>query len=544
MDATGPESLRGFFLPKLITRRMANATVNAIEESAEPRADPWRIAWDGLTSNELLAVVLLAMALVFALAAWLPQSPDGAGDPVAFSRWRGETQIRFGNLFALLQQVGLFSLERGPILRALIAGLALCLSLRLVESLQSAWRARHSPQPLGRAPLAILTELSFGDVAAYLRRQRFRVAAEGETVYADRFPVATAGQIATYLGALLIIAGLAISSATGWRVSNLTLGPGQLAAIGHGSPYSLRLDALDSNLTGQITLLKETDAVAQGTVAIGRPVRQGDLAVFLVGAGPAVRASATFTDGQLLRLQASAASAPAPELLFLLTQDEPDRYIGAPEAGLVVRVSRSTDNLQPLHVQVYRSNTGNIAFEGDVPSDTLVTVENASFSLRPESFAVLAITRDTGLSVTLMGAIFLALGLVTAAFWPARQLAAMADAAGTKLLGEADLVRELESGAAPITRGRRWLDAATSVGWKIGLAFLAGLMGLLAARSLMRNGAPWSSIALAWFAAAWLANCAAMLLPQRAPRWAALALTLALVMIVVSRPDLWMGPDL
>ncbi len=523
---------------------MANATVNAIEESAEPRADPWRIAWDGLTSNALLAVVLLAMALVFALAAWLPQSPDGASDPVAFSRWRGETQIRFGSLFALLQQIGLFSLERSPILRVLIASLTLCLSLRLVESLQSVWRARYSPQPLVRAPLAILIEPALGDVAAHLRKRRFRVAVEGEAVYADRFPVANAGQIVTYLGALLIITGLAVSSATGWRVSNLTLGLGQMATIGHGSPYSLRLDALDSNLTGQITLLKETDAVAQGPLAFGRPVRQGNLAVFLVGAGPAVRASATFTDGQMLRLQASAASAPAPELLFLLTRDEPDRYIGAPEAGLVVRVSRGTDNLQPLHVQVYRSNTGNIAFEGDVPSETQVTVENASFTLRPEAFAVLAIARDTGLPVTLMGAIILALGLVTAAFWPVRQLAAIADADGTKLLGEANLARELASGSTPVTRRRRWLDALTSVGWKIGLALLSGLMALFTARSLMRNGALWPSTALTWVAVAWLASCAAMLLPQRAPRWAALALTLVLLTLVVSRADLWMGPGL
>ena len=527
---------------------MANATINAIEESARPRADPWRTAWNSLMSNTLLVAVLLAMSLVFALAAWLPQSPDSASDPVAFSQWRGETQAHFGSSFALLQQSGLFSLERGPILRLLIASLALCLSLSLVESIQSAWRARRSPQPLGYAPLEVNTEQSLDDIAARLRKQRFRVAAEGEAVYADRFPLANAGQIALALGGLLIIAGLALSSATGWHVSNVTLGLDQRIPIGHGTPYSLRLDALDSGLTGRITLLKEADAVAavaEGRLAVGQPLRQGDLTVFLTGAGPAVRANATFTDGQLLRLQASAASAPASELLFLLTRDEPDRYIGAPEAGLVVRVSRGTGNSQLVHVQIYRSKTGTLAFEGDVSSETLVNVENANFALRPEAFAVLTFARDTGLPVTLTGAVILALGLVMAALWPVKRLAALADAGGTLLSGEADLVRALEPGPTPVIHEQRWLQVITSVGWKIGLMLLSGTIGLLSVHSLMRNGTLWPSTALtSAFTVTWLASCATTLLPQRWPRWAVLALTLTLLIIAVSRPGLLIGPDL
>lgn len=524
---------------------MANATVNVIEKSAEPRADPWRTIWNGLTSNTLLVAVLLAMALVFALAAWLPQSPDSASDPVAFSRWRGDTQTRFGSSFGLLQQSGLFSLERGPILRLLIAGLALCLSLRLVESIQSTWRARRSPQPPRHAPLEITTDQSLDDIAARLRKQRFRVAAEGGAVCADLFPLANAGQIALYLGGLLIIAGLAISSATGWHASNVTLGLGQRVPFGHSTPYSLRLDALDPGLIGRITLLKEADVVAEGRLAVGQPLRQGDLAVFLTGSGPAIRANATFTDGQLLRLQASAASAPAAELLFLLTRDEPDWYVGAPEVGLVVRVSRGTGNSQLIHAQVYRSKTGSIAFEGDVPSETLVSVENAKFALRPEAFAVLIVARDTGLPATLIGAGILALGLVLVAFWPVRRLAALVDAGGIKLLGEADLVRALEPGVMPVTREQRRLEVITSVGWKIGLTVLSGMIGLSSVRSLMHNGTLWPSTALtSALTVAWLASCAATLLPQRVPRWAALALTLALLIIAVSRPGLLVGPGL
>lgn len=146
---------------------MANATTESTGERLSLRPDPWRIAWNILAGDTLLAFALLALALLIALAGWLPQAPDSANDPMAFSRWLGEAQARFGGTFAFLHQVGLFSLEHSLALRLLIALVAVCLAVRLVESIQAAWSAR-----------------------------RF-------------FPVI--GRIATYLGAMLVIAGLAIS---------------------------------------------------------------------------------------------------------------------------------------------------------------------------------------------------------------------------------------------------------------------------------------------------------------------------------------------
>jgi hypothetical protein len=535
-------NLTGLFSVHPTTERMSNATVNETEESTSLRADPWRTVWNSLTNNTSLAVVLLAIALTLAVAAWLPQSPDAASDPVAFSRWRGETQTRLGSSFTLLQQAGLFSVERGPVLRVLLSVLALCLSLRLLDSLKAAWRARRSPQQPPHTSFERTTEQSLDGIAAALRKRRFRVIQEGNMLLADRFPAADAGQIAIHLGALLIVISLAISSAAGWRMTNMTLGPEQMAALGHGTPYSLRLDALTPNLTGRITLLKEAEATVESELAVGQPMRWGDLAVFITGIGPAIRASATFTDGQLLRLQASAASPPAAELLLLLTRDDPDRYIGAPDAGLVLRLSRGTGDSQAIHVQVYRRNTGSIVFEGDLPSKTVISAENANFTLAPEVFAILTITRDPGLPITLAGALILALGLLMSAFWRVGRLTAVAEAGETRLIGETDVIRTIEPNAAP---GRQRLEVAASVGWKVGLALLSGLIGFTVARSLTLGGAlGFASPLISALAAAWLASCAAALLPQRALRWAALALAIAASMVVLSRPGLLIGTGL
>jgi hypothetical protein len=456
---------------------MANAPIESTDERLPLRPDPWRIAWNALASDALLAFALLALALLMALSGWLPQAPDSVSDPMAFSRWLGETQAHFGS-FALLRQAGLFSLEQSPALRALLALATLCLLVRLVESVQAAWSAR-----------------------------RF-------------FP--NAGRIAIYLGATLVITGLAISSAAGWRASNLTLGVGQMTLIGHGTPYSLRLDALDA-ANKQVALLRETDVIGQGDVALERPMRAADLAIFLSGEGPAIRASATLTDGQPVDLQAAATSTPATELLLLLTRDEPDRFFAAPQAGLVVQLSRGAGGSSSILAQVYRLPAGATIFEGEIPADGRLSVENTVFTLSAENYAVLDVARDPGTPLTLAGMVVLALGLALAALWPVNQPEAPA---------------ALSETPPPLTRQERLSRLIKSAWWKVGLAILSVTMSIVVAHSLARAGTLWPPASAApALVAAWLAGCAAAVMPRRATGWA----TLALAVIALAAWAIWPG---
>ena len=458
---------------------MANTPIESTDEHLPLRPDPWRIAWNILASDALLTFALLALALLMALSGWLPQAPDSASDPIAFSRWLGETQAHFGGSFALLRQAGLFSLEQSLALRALLALATLCLLVRLVESVQAAWSAR-----------------------------RF-------------FP--NAGRIAIYLGAALVITGLAISGAAGWRASNLTLGVGQMTLIGHGTPYSLRLDALDAANTGQVALLRETDVIGQGDVALERPMRAADLAIFLSGEGPAIRASATLTDGQPVDLQAAATSTPATELLLLLTRDEPDRFFAAPQAGLVVQLSRDGRAAPSIHAQVYRLPAGATIFEGEIPADGRLSVENAVFTLSAENYAVLDVARDPGTPLTLAGMVVLALGLALAALWPVKQPEALADLSETP---------------PPLTRQERLSRLIKSAWWKVGLAILSVTMSIVVAHSLARAGTLWPPASAApALVAAWLAGCAAAVMPRRVTGWA----TLALAVIALAAWAIWPG---
>jgi len=480
------------------------------------------------------------MALLLALAAWLPQAPDSTADPIAFSRWRAETQARLGTAFAPLREAGLLSLEASPALRGLIALATLGLLVRMLDALQATFRANRFQPPPSPPPFQVSVEQTLDDITSLLRRKRFCILREGDCVHAVHFPMPYIGQLAVYLGALLLIVSLAFSAVTGWRTSNLALGVGQLLPL-NGQPgalYDVRLDALDSTQRGQVSLLQESETVGTGYVAPSRPVELGGLTIALVDTGPAIRASATLTDGQPLRIQSSAASAPVTELALLLAQDEPDRFFAVPDAELVVRLSRGADAPHTIRAQVYRSRTGTLLFDDMVPSDGQVKVENVALHLKVETYAVLGVTRDPGRPITLIGIVILALGLIISTCWPAAQLWLISSPNETRVIGEADTVQAITSSWLPSTRRDRVQSIIASAGWRIGFVILSAVTGGAVVPSLLRGQPIWPlPTAVQVCVAAWLAGCATLVWKSPA-RWATLALAVIAAVTMASQPGI------
>lgn len=481
----------------------------------------------------MLACVLLALALMLGLAAWLPQAPESATDPIAFSRWRSASQARLGSAFTPLQEAGLLAIQRSPILRGLIALAALGLMVRALETIQTAWRARRFQPPPTLAPTQASTDLPLDDIASLLRQKRFRVLREGDAICADRFPWADAGRLAIYLGALIVIGSLVLSSLTGWRVGNLTLGIGQMLPINapHGTSYYVRLEELDSASQSRLALLNETDTIGAGALGPYRPVELAGLTIAIRDIGPAIRVSATLTDGQAVSLQASAASEPVRELVLLLTRDEPDRFFAVPQVALVVRLSRGADTPSSIRAQAYRSRTGAVIYDDRVPADGQVVLEEVNLHLARETYAVLEVTRDPGKLPALAGIAMLGLGLTLAALWPVKRLWAIGGSNGTQLVGDAAMIQTIAPSVNSTSEPKRPWPTILSLGWRIGFAVLSLAVGGLTVLNLMRGQPLWTpdSVAPA-FLAAWLMGCAAAVWEQPALRWATLALAvLALI---------------
>ena len=99
---------------------------------AEQSPDPWRLIWRVVTSNEVLVALLLAIAVSLTLTAWIPQRPSSDAD---YARWLSEIQGRFGEATPLVRGLGGFRIVSSFGFRVLLAMLAACLLLRLVEGL-------------------------------------------------------------------------------------------------------------------------------------------------------------------------------------------------------------------------------------------------------------------------------------------------------------------------------------------------------------------------------------------------------------------------
>ena len=115
---------------------------------AQTPRDPWRAVWRIATGDGLLVALLLATAAGLIATAWLPQRP--AADPVTYAhaQWLSEAQARFGEATPTLQALGLFTITRSLGFRALLALLAGCLSLRLMESGDRLRRNREAAEPV------------------------------------------------------------------------------------------------------------------------------------------------------------------------------------------------------------------------------------------------------------------------------------------------------------------------------------------------------------------------------------------------------------
>jgi len=380
--------------------------------------NPWRALWQTMTSDYLLAGVLLVLALVLFLAAWLPQTP--AAGAASNADWQAEVQRRFGEatwfdaLRPVLETIGAFNVLNGAGLRLLLALLAFCLLTRLADAVEVLWRE--------------------GDWAAWvgrLRRRRLRVEADGETeteapARDSGRPLEALGSVLAYLGGLIVLAGLATTAAGGWQTEPLPAVVGESVALGHGSDLTVRLTELaQDGRHGTAEIWRGQDSlVGSGDLAVGQPLTGGGVGIYPVGAGAGMRVQATLSNTQALQQVTGPEEEGRTEVVLTFTQDELRQLVAVPAANLVLLASVINPqdvDAQP-QLQVFESGSGQIITERTVTADTVFTVGDVTFSLAPVPYVEIRAVHDPGALWTQVGVIGLLTGLGLWALGPVRRL--------------------------------------------------------------------------------------------------------------------------
>jgi len=367
---------------------------------AQTSRDPWRAVWRVATSDGLLITLLLGVAAGLALTSWLPQKP--AADPIAYAQWLSAAQTRFGNATPTLETLGLFTVTRSPGFRALLALLAGCLLLRLIESGDWLRRNRQIAEPIGE--WQELADMSRPTVTNDLHRWRYRLLSAPPLLQADRWPWADLAPLLAHTGALLLLVGLLTTHLWGWRVEGLIVQSGE-----------------------RVTLPGTEEWVALGKDA-RRVTHSPGIVTFVKERGPGVQVSATDDTGRLLPLYPPKSN-PVTQLTVALAKDPygaiQDAQFAIPEAQLVIRLVPQPDHVieahSPVLVQVYRSPPGQLITEAVAEGDTKLTVDEVRLEFTSVPYAQASATFNPGLWPTGIGLVLLGTGLLGSVVWPVRR---------------------------------------------------------------------------------------------------------------------------
>ena len=299
----------------------------AEETPGATRFEPLSALWRVFAAPQTLLALFGLLALILALGTFIPQIPaQAANDPQAWlsiqSGWLGQ-----GN--GLVRVLGLFDIFHSFGFRLLLALTGLCLFVRTVDGIELAWRAMgQSPWTVsafgfwGRRPpqVEVTSGLSQDEIQArldsFLTGQGYglrEVPTQGRpNLVADHRSTMLWTRPLGYGALLLALAGLAIAGTWGWQSEDWQRIPGESRALGHDTPYTIRLDRFRmqlgdeqrlENIYSEITWLEGETELGQDLVGTGKPAKRDGVTIRQVGYVPVVRLRGWDRDGQPLMLE-------------------------------------------------------------------------------------------------------------------------------------------------------------------------------------------------------------------------------------------------
>jgi len=436
--------------------------------------DPLDSLWRILASRSATAWLCASLAVLVTIVVFVPQRPaEALADPLANSRWLESLSVRFGNTANWLTSLRLVDVGQSTLLRVLLGLLALNLLLGLVDLLHPmhqasgalpALRAQEDggvrPR-LGRVSRARLLATSSqaegppeltASVAQALKAQGYRLAhsADADWLYADRY---VAFGTMLLLGLLLAVAGVVLSERTAWWEDNVSLGPGQVRPLGHGTDLALQADVVEVQSDGQmdsasetsfrtrVTLLREGEAIATGQLPDRFPALYDGLAFYATSTEPALLIQAEDSSGTSVPLQTpetgttqftqvvlrfreqEAEESPQYIVVLDLThgrqvgrqfeQRANERYVIVPSRNLSLRLVHEPTSTQTTRyrLEVYRGNDASPSEAHTLEAASSLEIDGDLYSFRPQRHAVIRFGQDYGLGVVLIGAVVALVGL-------------------------------------------------------------------------------------------------------------------------------------
>ena len=413
-----------------------------------PRYDRLDAFWHAASSSYLTLALLFFLALTAVAGLIFPQMPSGL-DSAAAEGWLGAAILRYRGAGGVLRAVGVFGILDGVWLRVLLGLLAYNLSLRAAAALHrlvASGRAIDAPPsfPPHLAVQRLTLEAPLEAASTVLRgalRGRYHAVVEGSGVdhacfYARRGRLGALGALLLAGGPLLLLGGLLVNSAVGWRSTEIVLTPHGSANLPAPGGLRVLLNDAQGDAAADITLMQGDGRQARLRVAPLRPARWGNLWVVQTAFGTALEARAT-SRGRDLVLQALASSGPiGAEIHLPFRQTPSEQAFVVAGRSLTLRVVGYSalperDIREPVFlVEAYRGDSPSPVVTQLVTQEATFSVDDITLQLRRGWHLVLIVAHLPGMVLIGLGVLLAGIGGVLAVSWSFTQTWAHLSATG------------------------------------------------------------------------------------------------------------------
>jgi len=274
---------------------------------ANPRSSILKRAYRFLARMGVSAVLVTILLVVAALGSCFPQlAPSVADDAGRLAQWEAGVRARYGALTDLLIAGGAFRCFHSPVFLTPLALLAVVTLVCTLNRWRAVWRrVFHRPvrcpeTTFDTAPYTADVVIATTDMLPLARQSlerrgfcvRAEAAADATYLRGDRNRLAPLATLVTHLAALLLLLGVTLNGVCGWR-EEITVAPGELAEVGHGSGLALRNEGFtitrypDGSAAGYEAAVAVVAGrqVTRGTVLVNQPLSYGPLELYLRGYG-------------------------------------------------------------------------------------------------------------------------------------------------------------------------------------------------------------------------------------------------------------------
>jgi hypothetical protein len=407
-----------------------------VSESTNRRPDFSARVWLVLASNQLLILCLGLLALAGLISLWFPQIPSSAYlEERGLERWLTGARAELGSPTDLLLVLGFLNVERALWFRVILAGTALSLLLRAIDSLtRLVGSGRWIPEPhlAQTVTLPCETQVALDRIREHLVRDSNKLElheASGQRWVATR-PLASLGPLCVSLGGLLLISGWIWTQVAGWQARDLFLTADTPATVVIANA-TLRLEdfevrwqdgATAQSARGRLYLSKDHEE-RSGEISVGSPWRWKGATYELTSVGPAVHVSGSSPGGGPMLFQVAARRPTVEEITLPLPADDNLRSFAAPEQGIVVQVEAVTGEQNPrIHVRIYLGQAGELVEDRMMDAQAFVLIGGSQLSLTMIPFAEIAVTYTPGRPLAIGGTVLVVTGLLLALVYPRRDV--------------------------------------------------------------------------------------------------------------------------